>query len=103
MNEVFKGPSAIAFSKEDAVAPARILKNFSKDAEALEIKGGIIDRKVTDLQTIDRYAALPSKETLLQQLLAEFQSPLRSFMYAVKAVSEKRQSEEGAADAPAAE
>ncbi|AZZ60332.1 50S ribosomal protein L10 [Oenococcus sp. UCMA 16435] len=103
LSDLFKGPSAIAFSKEDVVAPARILKKFSGTADALELKGGVIDRKIADLDTINRYAALPSKETLLQQLLSEFQSPLRSFMYAVKAVAEKREADGETAETPAQE
>jgi large subunit ribosomal protein L10 len=90
LNNVFVGPSAVAFSSQDAVAPARILKKFSDAVEALELKGGVVDGKVASLDEVNRYAALPSREALLGQLMAEFQYPLRSFMYAVKAISEKR-------------
>lgn len=93
MNDVFKGPSAVAFSNEDAIAPARILKKFSDANSNLELKGGVVDGKVATLDDINRYAALPSREALLGQLMAEFQYPVRSFMYAVKAVIEKRESE----------
>jgi large subunit ribosomal protein L10 len=106
LNDVFVGPSAIAFSKDDAIAPARILKEYSTKIEALEVKGGVVDGKVASLEEVNKYASLPSREGLLSQLLAEFQYPLRSFMYAVKAVSEKRVADGEVApevEAPAAE
>jgi large subunit ribosomal protein L10 len=103
LNPVFVGPSAVAFSESDAIAPARILKKFSDTADALELKGGIVDGKVVSLDEVNRYAALPSREALLGQLMAEFQFPLRSFMYAVKAVAEKREADGEVAEAPAVE
>lgn len=101
LEDLFVGPSAIAFSHEDAIAPTRILKEFSDAVEALEIKGGVVDGKVASLEDINRFATLPSREGLLGQLMAEFQYPVRSFMYAVKAIAEKREAEEGST--PAAE
>ncbi len=100
MNDIFVGPSAVAFSSEDAVAPARILKKFADANEALEIKGGVVDGNVSDIDEINKYASLPSREGLFGQLLAEFQFPIRSFAYAVKALQEKLESE---SDAPAEE
>ncbi|HEY4399007.1 MAG TPA: 50S ribosomal protein L10 [Lactobacillaceae bacterium] len=93
LNDLFAGPSAVAFSSEDAVAPARILKKFADAVEALEIKGGVVDGNVSSLDEINRFATLPGKDGLLGQLLAEFQFPIRSFAYAVKALVEKREAE----------
>lgn len=93
LEEMFVGPSAVAFATEDEIAPSRILKNFSKEAESLELKGGVVNGEVADLDTINKYASLPSRDQLLGQLMAEFQYSIRSFMYAVKAVTEKRESE----------
>lgn len=103
LNDLFVGPSAVAFSTEDAVAPARILKKFSDNVDALEIKGGVVEGNVSSLDEINRFAALPGKDGLLGQLLAEFQFPVRSFAYAVKALMEKREAEGEVAEAPAAE
>ena len=100
LNEIFVGPSAVAFSTEDAVAPARILKKFADANAALEIKGGVVDGNISNVDEINKYASLPSREGLLGQLMAEFQFPIRSFAYAVKALQEKMEAE---ADAPAAE
>ena len=49
---VFVGPSAVAFSNEDVIAPAKILNDFAKDAEALEIKGGAIEGAVASKEEI---------------------------------------------------
>ena len=56
---VFVGPSAVAFSNEDVIAPAKILNDFSKNAEALEIKGGAIEGAVASKEEILALATLP--------------------------------------------
>ncbi len=66
----FKGPSAIALSYEDPVAPAKILTEFAKKNEKLEIKSGVMEGKVLDLASIKALADLPSREALLSQLLS---------------------------------
>ena len=103
LNDIFVGPSAVAFSSEDAIAPSRILKKFADANEKLEIKGGVVDGNIANLDDINKYASLPSREGLLGQLMAEFQFSIRSFAYAVKAVQEKLEEEGGEAAAPAAE
>ena len=52
MKDLFVGPSAVAFSNEDVVAPAKIINDFAKDAEALEIKGGAIEGSVSSKEEI---------------------------------------------------
>ncbi|MDN6193780.1 MAG: 50S ribosomal protein L10, partial [Alkalibacterium sp.] len=58
--DVFKGPTAVAFSNEEVVAPAKIIAEFAKDAEALEIKGGVLEGKVASVEQINKIATLPS-------------------------------------------
>ncbi|GIO22928.1 50S ribosomal protein L10 [Oceanobacillus sp. J11TS1] len=94
LSEVLAGPSAIAFS-EDVVAPARILNNFSKDHEALEIKGGVIEGKVASLEQIKELADLPNYEGMVSMLLSVLQAPIRNFAYVTKAVAEQKE-EQGA-------
>ncbi|MDF7637188.1 50S ribosomal protein L10 [Leuconostocaceae bacterium ESL0958] len=101
MNDLFAGPTAVAFSKDDAVAPAKVLKKFADNTEALEIKGGVIDGTIVSVDEINKYASLPSFDGLLGQLMAEFQYPIRSFAYAVKALQEKKEAEEGESAAAA--
>ena len=62
---VFVGPSAVAFSNEDVIAPAKILNDFAKNAEALEIKGGAIEGAVASKEEILALATLPNREGLL--------------------------------------
>lgn len=90
LDETFTGPTAIAFSYEDVVAPARIMAKYAKDIDALEIKGGIIEGKVADLATINELASLPSREGLLSMLLSVLQAPVRNVAYAVKAVADSK-------------
>lgn len=70
LKEDFKGPSAIAFSFDDPVAPAKVLTDFAKENKKLEIKRGIIDGKMLDLKAIKALASLPSKDVLLGQVLS---------------------------------
>lgn len=88
--EVFVGPTAIAFSKDDAVAPARILKKYADKVEALELKGGRIDGKSMAKEEIARIASLPNREGLYSMLLSVLQAPVRNVAYAVKAVQEAK-------------
>jgi len=91
LDEVFTGPTAVAFSNDDVVAPAKIIDEFAKDAKALEIKGGIIEGKVSSLEEITALAKLPNREGLLSMLLSVLQAPVRNVAYAVKAVAEKNE------------
>lgn len=101
LNEHLVGPTAIAFSQEDVVAPAKVLHNFSKEHEHLKIKGGVIEGDVVSLEEIKALADLPSREGLISMLLSVLQAPIRNFALAVQAVSEKNEeaaNEEGAAE-----
>jgi len=89
LDEVFTGPTAVAFSNEDVVAPAKIIDEFAQDAKALEIKGGIIEGKVSTLEEITALAKLPNREGLLSMLLSVLQAPVRNVAYAINAVAEK--------------
>lgn len=91
LDEVFTGPTAVAFSNEDVVAPAKIMDEFAKEAKALEIKGGIIEGSVATLEEVQALAKLPNREGLLSMLLSVLQAPVRNVAYAVKAVAEKNE------------
>jgi len=70
MKESFTGPSAIAYSYTDPVAPARVLTRFAEEYEQLEIKNGVLNGKILDLNAIKALADLPSREVLLAQFLS---------------------------------
>jgi large subunit ribosomal protein L10 len=91
LNEVLVGPTAIAFSKDDAVIAAKILNDFSKTNDALELKGGVVEGRVVSADEIKALASLPSRDGLLSMLLSVLQAPVRNFALAVKAVSEKEE------------
>lgn len=91
LDEVFTGPTAVAFSNDDVVAPAKIIDEFAKGAKALEIKGGVIEGKVSSVEQITALAKLPNREGLLSMLLSVLQAPVRNVAYAVKAVAEKNE------------
>lgn len=94
LDQYLTGPTAIAFSKDDVVAPAKILTEFAKKNDQLEVKGGIVEGKVVDFAQIKALADLPSREGLLSMLLSVLQAPVRNFALAVKAVSEKQEGAE---------
>ena len=94
LNDVLVGPTAIAFSENDAVAPARILKNFAKEHEALELKGGVIEGKLATLEEIQELADLPNYEGMVSLLLSVLQAPIRNFAYAAKAVADQKEEQE---------
>jgi large subunit ribosomal protein L10 len=91
LNDVFTGPNAIAFSNEDVVAPAKILSEFAKNHEALEIKAGVIEGNIATLEEINALAKLPSREGLLSMLLSVLQAPIRNFALVAKAVADKKE------------
>ncbi len=79
------GPTAWAFS-EDPVAPAKIMKNFAKDAEMLSMAGGILDGVVVGPDQLQTLADLPSKDQLLAQLVGVIAAPLRNLVGVLNAV-----------------
>lgn len=96
--------TAVAFSAEDPVAPAKILNDFSKDHKALEIKAGVLDGKVIGLDEVKAVAELPSREELLAKLVGSMQAPIsglvnvlqgtiRNFVYTLEAVRQKKEQE----------
>ena len=89
LSKHLEGPTAIAISKEDATAPARILFNFSKNAPKLELKAGVVDGAYYDEKGIQVIATIPSREELLSKLLGSMQSPITNFARVIKKIAEK--------------
>jgi len=89
LDAVLTGPTAIAFSKEDEIAAAKVLSDFAKANEALEIKGGVMEGKVLSVDEVKAIASLPNREGLLSMLLSVLQAPIRNFALAVKAVGDQ--------------
>ena len=91
-----EGPTAIAVSKDDATAPARILAEFAKKAPKLELKAGVVEGTYYDQKGIGVIATIPNREVLLGRLLGSMQSPIANFARVINQIAEK---EGGAAEA----
>lgn len=89
MSSVLEGTSAIAISRDDHVAAARILSKFAESHKNFTIKTGYLDGKVIDIEMIEALAKLPSREVLLATVLGAFQAPMASFARAVQAIVDK--------------
>ena len=97
LKSVFVGPTAVAFSNEDPIAPAKIMKKFAEDHDALEIKGGFIEKSIKTLDEINEYAEMPSRDDLLSMLASALQDPMRKIARAVKAIADKGDGDDAAA------
>jgi len=104
-----EGTNAIAISKTDATAPARIISNFAKDCPALELKAGVVEGTVYDAAGIAAIATIPSRDELLSKFLGSIQSPLTNFARVLNQIAEKggagacESAAPATEDAPAAE
>ena len=83
------GPSAMAYSTEDATAPARVLAEFAKKAKNLEIKAGVVEGNVYDAKGMEAIASIPSREVLIGRLLGSMQSPIANFARVINQIAEK--------------
>jgi large subunit ribosomal protein L10 len=116
LDELFAGPTAIAFVSGEPVDAAKAIKTFAKDNKALVIKGGYMDGHPLTVAEVERIADLESREVLLAKLagamkgnLAKaaglFNAPASQFARLAAALQEKKAAEPAAAPAaaPAAE
>ena len=102
--QYLEGPSAMAVSKDDATAAARILCKFAKDADKLEVKAGVVEGTVYDEAGVKALATIPSREELLSKLLGSIQSPIANFARVIKQIAENGGAvAEAAEEAPVAE
>lgn len=94
LSDIFVGPNALAFSQNDAVAPAKAIYEFAKNHDKLKFKGGFIEGKIVTVEQLSEVAKLPNRDGMLSMLLSVLQAPIRNFAYAVKAISEKEEGNE---------
>lgn len=105
LEEALEGPTAIAISYTDPVAPAKIISDFVKEnkLQALEVKAGLVEGKVIDAQGVKDLASLPPREVLIAKVLGSMQAPIsglvnvlqgsiRNLVYALDAVREQKES-----------
>lgn len=84
-----EGPTALAVSKDDATAPARVLAEFAKTADKLELKAGVVEGTYYDQKGIQVIATIPSREVLLGRLFGSMQSPITNFARVLNQIAEK--------------
>ncbi|MCL2577434.1 MAG: 50S ribosomal protein L10 [Defluviitaleaceae bacterium] len=90
LKEYLSGPTAVAFSYEDATAAAAAIAKNLKAMPALEFKASAIDGEVYDAAATKAIAEIPSREVLLSRLLGSFKSPMASFARVINAIAEKK-------------
>lgn len=89
MDSILEGPSAFVFAKEDAVSPAKALKDFAAQNQKLELKGGIMDGEFQDAEAFKTIASLPSKDQLLGQIASSLTGVASQLAIALGEMSEK--------------
>lgn len=89
LSPYLEGPSAIAISNDDATAPARVLSEFAKTADKLEIKAGVVEGNMYDAKGMATIASIPSREVLISRLLGSLQSPITNFARVMNQLAEK--------------
>ena len=89
LRDSLEGPNAFAVSTEDATAPARVLAEFAKKADKLELKGGVVEGTYYDAAGIGVIASIPSRDVLLGRLLGSMQSPITNFARVLNQIAEK--------------
>lgn len=111
LDSVLEGPTAIATSNDDVISPAKVLCDFAKGNDLLEIKAGFVEGKVISIDEVKQYASIPSKEVLISKMMGSLQSPISKLARTLQAIVTEEavpggKAEETAApaeEAPAAE
>ncbi len=90
-DSVLEGPTAIAVSYDDAVAPAKIIVDNVKKTNKITVKGGVVEGKIMDAQGITKVASIPAKPVLVAQLLGMLQTPVRGLAVALSEIAKKKE------------
>ena len=86
-----EGPNAVAISKTDATAPARILAKYAKTVPTLKLVAGVVEDSYYDEKGIQALASIPSREELLGKLLGSIQSPIANFARVISQIAEAKE------------
>jgi large subunit ribosomal protein L10 len=84
--EKLVGPTGIAFSYGDAVAPAKIIKKFSDKSGKLKLKAAVLEKQVFDGSRLDELSKLPTRAELMAGVLGSIQAPMTGIVGAIGAV-----------------
>ena len=94
MKPFLNGPTAVAFSYDDMVAPAKVVKGFIDKTKKLTIKCGVCDGAFLDVAGVNALADLPSKEVLIAKIMGSMMSAVSKFVYVVEAIRKQKGGEE---------
>ena len=86
MDDQLNGPTSLAISADDPIAPAKIISDFAKTNENLTIKAGFLDGKVISLDEIKTLASTPSKEVLIAKIMGSLNSPISALARTLQAL-----------------
>lgn len=100
MKQYLTGMTAIAVSKDDPLAPAKIMKEYADKIDCFEIKAGFVDGELLDAAGVEALAATPSKEVLVAKMMGSLMSSLYGLAYVLQAKIDKENGGD-AAEAPA--
>ncbi len=89
--DVLDGPSAIAISKDDATAPARVLKEVIDEFKKMEFKAGVVEGAFYDQNGIKEIANIPSRDVLIAKFMGSIQSPVSKFVRTVQAIADAKE------------
>jgi len=89
LSKYLTGPNALAFGGDETAA-ARVMSKFAKKHKALILKGGIVEGKVVDENTVNELTALPNREGMLSMLLSVLNAPVSSFARVIQAVADSK-------------
>ncbi|MCH5192489.1 MAG: 50S ribosomal protein L10 [Oscillospiraceae bacterium] len=97
LTEILAGPTAIAVTDGDETAPARILGKYAEKSDGkFSLKAGFIGKDIYDAKGVTALSKIPSKETLLAQLLGSLQAPMQNLAATLQALVDKKNAEESA-------
>lgn len=89
LDPILNGPTSLAISYDDPIAPAKVIAEFAKSNDKIEIKSGFLDGKVISLDEIKTLASTPSKDVLLAKLMGSLNSPVSSLARVLQAIVDK--------------
>ncbi|MBE0466364.1 MAG: 50S ribosomal protein L10, partial [Candidatus Desulforudis sp.] len=101
LDDLLKGPTAVAFAYEDEVTLSKLMAQFQKEYREFELKGGVLQGRVIPVESVQRLADLPPRDVLMGQVAGTFQAPIaglvhvlqgniRKLVYVLEAVREKK-------------
>ena len=89
LDSILEGPTALATCSDDVVSPAKVLCDFAKKNEQLEVKGGFVEGAVISIDEVKKYASIPSKDVLISKMMGSMLSPIGALARALQAMADK--------------